>query len=86
MLKRSVLLLLAAALCLGGAACDKKQTQAELKAQRVREFRAKQKQMALKAYQAIVEKYPDSEFAPKAQARLDQLGPPAATPKPPKKK
>lgn len=86
MLKRSALLLLATALCLGGAACDNRQTQAELKAQRVREFRAKQKQMAIKSYQDLVEKYPDSEFAPKARARLDQLGPPTATPKPTKKK
>ena len=80
MLKRSALLLLAAAFCLGGTACDQKKTQAELMAEKKKEFRVKQKQVAIKAYQDLVDKYPDSEFTPKAKARLQQLGPPAATP------
>ena len=80
MLKRSALLLLAAALCLGGAACDTKKTQAELMAEKKKEFRVKQKQVAIKVYKDLVDKYPDSEFAPKAKAKLQQLGPPAATP------
>ena len=80
MLKRSALLLFAAALCLGGAACDQKKTQAELMAEKKKEFRVKQKQVAIKAYKDLVDKYPDSEFAPKAKEKLKQLGPPAATP------
>ena len=85
MLKRSVLLLLAAALCLGGAACKKKMTQAELQAEKRKEFRVKQKQVAIKAYKDLVDKYPESEFAPKAKEKLQQLGPLTATPAPKKK-
>ena len=80
MLKRSALLLLAAAFCLGGTACDQKKTQAELKAEEKIKFRAKQKQVAIKVYKDLLDKYPDSEFAPKAKERLQRLGPPAATP------
>ena len=80
MLPRSASLLLAAALCLGGAACDQKKTQAELKAEEKIKFRAKQKQVAIKVYKDLLDKYPDSEFAPKAKERLQRLGPPAATP------
>ena len=80
MLPRPALLLLAAALCLGGAACDQKKTQAELKAEEKIKFRAKQKQVAIKVYKDLAEKYPESEFAPKAKERLQRLGPPAATP------
>ena len=85
MLKRSALLLLAAALCLGGVACKKKETQAELMAKKKKEFREKQKQVAIKAYKDLTEKYPDSEFVPKAKERLAQLGPLTATPAPKKK-
>ena len=80
MLKRSALLLLAAALCLGGAACEEKKTQAELIAAKKKEFQVKQKQVAINAYQDLVEKYPDSEFAPKAKEKLQKLGPPTSTP------
>ena len=80
MLKRLVLLLLAAALCAGGAACKGQSTQAEIKAQKQRDFRARQKKLAIKAYQDLITKYPDSEYATKAQERLDQLGP-AESPK-----
>ena len=80
MLKRSALLLLAAVLCLGGAACEEKKTQAELMAGKKKEFQVKQKQVAIKAYQDLVDKYPDSEFAPKAKEKLQKLGPPTATP------
>ena len=85
MLPRSALLLLAAALCLGGPACEKKKTQAELMAEKKKEFRVKQKQVAIKAYKDLVDKYPDSEFAPKAKEKLQQLGPLTATPAPKKK-
>ena len=85
MLPRSALLLLAAAVCLGGTACEKKMTQAELMAEKKKEFRVRQKQEAIKAYKALADKYPDSEFAPKAKERLQQLGPLTATPAPKKK-
>lgn len=76
-----VLLLLAAALLVGGTACKKTQTAAEKEAAKVNAFRQKQKVEAIKSYTAIVEKYPDSEFAAKAKERLAVLGPlPAATP------
>lgn len=35
----------------------------------------KQKAQVLRAYQELVEKFPDSEFAPKARERLNALGP-----------
>jgi hypothetical protein len=77
MLKRLVLLLLAAALATGGAACKHKQTQAEIQAQKVKDFRVRQKKLAIKAYQDLTTKYPDSEFAPQAKERLQQIQPPA---------
>lgn len=79
-----IALLLAAAVILGAAGCSKKKgtdQQAKINA-----FRQKQKIEAIKAYTAIVEKYPDSEFAAQAKERLAVLGPlPAATPAPKKK-
>ncbi len=36
---------------------------------------AKQKAQVLRAYKELTEKFPDSEFAPKAQERLNALGP-----------
>lgn len=85
MLKRSVLLLLAGALCLGSTGCKNKKTQAELQGEKTREFRAKQKQTAIKAYTDLAAKYPDSEFAEQAKTRLQTLGPLTATPAPKKK-
>ena len=84
MLPRPALLLLAAALCLGGAACKETKTQAELIAEKKTAFKAKQKQVAIKAYKDLAEKYPESEFAPKAKDKLQQLGPLTATPAPKK--
>ena len=49
-------------------------------AEKKKEFRVKQKQVAIKAYKDLVDKYPDSEFAPKAKEKLQKLGPPTATP------
>ena len=84
MLPRPASLLLAALLCLGGAGCKEKQTQAEQQAQAKVQFRAKQKQVAIKAYKDLADKYPESEFASKAKEKLQHLGPPAATPAPKK--
>ena len=81
MLKRLALLLLAAVLLAGIPACKNKQTSAEKRAEEVKAFRVRQKQMAAKAYQDIVTKYPDSEFAAQAKERLQALGPVAETPK-----
>jgi hypothetical protein len=81
MLNRLVLLLLAAVLAVGATACKKKQTTAEKRAEEVKAFRVRQKQMAAKAYQDIITKYPDSEFAAQAKERLQALGPVAETPK-----
>ena len=84
MLPRPAPLLLAALLCLGGAGCKEKQTQAERQAGIKAEFRAKQKQLTIKAYKDLVDKYPESEFTAKAKEKLQRLGPPAATPAPKK--
>jgi outer membrane protein assembly factor BamD (BamD/ComL family) len=65
----------------GTTACEKKKTAAELAAEKQKAFREKQKIEAIKAYTALTTKFPESEFAPKAQERLSVLGPlPAATP------
>jgi len=81
-MSRTFLFLATAAVVLTGAtACDKKPNPAQVKAAREQAFRNKQKIEAIKTYTALVTKYPESEFAPKAQDRLNVLGPlPAATP------
>ena len=61
----------------GVAACKKspqQQTEARLAAER-----ADKKQKAIKNYQDLLKKYPESQFAEKAKTRLQALGP-AATP------
>jgi hypothetical protein len=81
MSQKFFLLLISAAVLAGAVACTKKETAAERQAKVVQTFRNKQKIEAIKSYTALVEKYPDSEFAPKAKERLGVLGPlPAATP------
>lgn len=87
MFRTIAFVVLAAALSFGSTGCTKKKTSAELQAEKVNAFRQKQKIEAIKSYTALVTKYPDSEFAPKAQERLNVLGPlPAATPAGAKKK
>ena len=73
-------LLLAAAVGLAGSACKGKTTTAAKKADEIRKFRERQKNLARKCYPDITTKYPDSEFAAQAAERLQQLGPPT-TPK-----
>jgi hypothetical protein len=81
MFYKPFVLLIAAALLIGGTGCKKKETGAERQAKAVQAFRTKQKIEAIKSYTALTEKYPDSEFAAKAKERLAVLGPmPAATP------
>ena len=75
---RLLVLLLATALCLGSAACKGKTTSAEKKAEEIRKFRERQKNLARKCYKDITTKYPDSEFAAQAEQRLQQLGPSTA--------
>jgi hypothetical protein len=77
-------LCLAAVLC-GTAACDKKKNAAELQAEKQKAFKERQRGEAIKAYTALVTKFPDSEYAAKAKERLAALGPPPATPAPKKK-
>jgi outer membrane protein assembly factor BamD (BamD/ComL family) len=86
MLNKLALLLLAAAVCLGGTACEHKKTQAELQVEKAKAFRDRQKIAAIKSYNDLITKYPDSEFAAKAKERLAALGPPPSTPVPGKKK
>ena len=87
-MSRTLLMIcLAAVFAICCAACEKKKTAAELQAAEQKAFRDAQKIKAQEAYQTIVTKFPDSEFAPKAQERLNVLGPPPppATPAPKKK-
>jgi outer membrane protein assembly factor BamD (BamD/ComL family) len=78
-------LLLALAMTLGPVACSSKKTAAEEQAEKVKAFQEQQKVRAYKAYKELVEKYPDSQFAPQAKDRLAKMGP-VATPTPAKKK
>jgi len=81
MFRHLCILLVTAALLGGVTACKPKPTAAQLQAVKVDAFRKRQKIEAIKAYTALVAKYPDSPYAPKAQERLNVLGPlPAATP------
>jgi hypothetical protein len=85
MLRHLLPVFLAAVFALGGVACSKKKTSAEMQADKVNAFRERQRGEAIKAYTALTTKYPDSEYAAKAQERLTALGPPPATPAPKKK-
>jgi hypothetical protein len=77
MAQRSLLLLLAfAATALPACKPNKEKEAAAAQAKLL----ADKKQRALKNYQDLVKKYPESEFAEKAKERIRALGP-AATPK-----
>jgi outer membrane protein assembly factor BamD (BamD/ComL family) len=78
-------LYLVALVVFASVACEHKKTTTELQAEKAKAFRNRQKGEAIKAYTALVTKFPDSEFAPKAQERLTALGPAPATPAPQKK-
>jgi TolA-binding protein len=77
MVARPLLVLACTTLTLGFTAC-KKSDQAQRAAAEAK-WRADQKQKAIKNYQEIVKKYPESPYAAEAQKRLSTLGP-AATP------
>jgi TolA-binding protein len=77
MATRFLLALVCASFALGLSACKKNPK--DLKAAEEAKWRADQKNKAIKNYQEIVKKYPESPFAAKAQERLRALGP-AATP------
>ena len=64
------------AVCLSGFGCKGKATSAEIKAEKTKIFRARQKNLAIKCYQDLKTKYPESEFAAQAEQRLQELGPP----------
>ena len=81
MLKRFAALLLATAVCLPGTACKK--SVAQNLVEKRQEFQAQQRRKAIENYQQILKKYPDSEFAAKAQERLRALN---AQEQPPAKK
>lgn len=74
---RLLSLVLIAAFGILGVSCKKSKPDTALAQQE--KFQAQQKALAIKAYQDLVKKYPDSEYAEKAQERLRALGP-AATP------
>jgi len=75
MVMRLLFIPIAALFAMGLSSCKKKP--ADLKAAAEAKWRAEQKQKAIKNYQEIVKKYPDSQFAAQAQERLRSLGPPA---------
>jgi TolA-binding protein len=70
-------MLLAAFVVVGAAACKKSPQEAA--AAKLAADKADKKQKAIRHYQELVKKYPNSEYAEKAKTRLQTLGP-AATP------
>jgi hypothetical protein len=86
MLRLLLPFLVIVAMLSGVTACKSKPTAAMLQAQKVKDFRERQRVEAIKAYKLLIDKYPDSEYAPQAKERLGTLGPmPAATTAPKKK-
>lgn len=79
MVMRILWLMLAVALCAGGAACKQKPNLAAQRAAEDAKWRQAQKQKAAKYYNDLVTNFPDSPFAKQAEERLRILGP-AATP------
>ena len=79
MVQRIALFLLAGLVSAGAVSCKK--SQKDVAAEREAKFRAEQKARALRQYQDLVKKYPDSEYAEKAKERIRAL----ATPPPVKK-
>ena len=73
MVTRLLPVFVCAALLLGFSACKK--SPKDLKAEQDAKWRVEQKQKAIKNYQEIVKKYPESPFASKAKERLSALGP-----------
>ena len=80
MFQRIASLALIGLIAFGAVSCKKKSGSGAAAAQA--KFQAEQKVRALKAYQDLVKKYPDSEYAEKAKERIRAL----ATPAPAKKK
>ncbi len=79
MSKNIFLFLLAAVFLLSAAGCEKKQTAAELNAEKEKKWRAQQSQKAVKYYEELVKEYPDSPQAEQARQKLQQLGPSKST-------
>jgi hypothetical protein len=75
MVKRITSIFFAAAVAAGAVSCKKSTTPPAAEAEA--RFRAEQKAKALKSYQDLVKKYPDSEYAAKAKERIRALTPPA---------
>ena len=76
MLRKLPMIALVLALPLANFACKKKPVTENL-AERAKVFRERQRNEAIKAYSALIDKYPESPYTEQAKERLQQLGPPA---------
>ncbi len=85
-LLKKLFCLLALVCVLSVTGCTKKKTAAEVQKEKVDAFRQHQKIEAIKAYNELINKYPDSEHIAEAKEKLRVLGPMPATPAPAKKK
>ncbi len=72
MMHTFLILLLTGAIACSGAACSGKKKK---KAGSTEKKKAAARVDAVKQYQTLVAKYPESEFAPKAKERLNALTP-----------
>lgn len=74
MLNKILPILLAVVFAFGAAACKGKKTAAEVQAEKEKTWRTEQRTKAIKYYSEITEKFPDSQYAPKAKERLNAMG------------
>lgn len=79
MVQRFALVFLAGVISIGSVSCKK--SQKDVAEQKQAKFKAEQKARALKSYQDLVKKYPDSEYAEKAKERIRALTPPSTSKK-----
>jgi outer membrane protein assembly factor BamD (BamD/ComL family) len=74
MAKTLHLVLLVALFALGATACEKKKTAAQMHAEKQAAWQADKRQRAIKYYQDLAQKYPDSPYAAQAKERLAAMG------------
>ncbi len=67
-------LLLAALMATGPIGCEQKKTAAQLHAEKEAVWRTDKHQKAIKYYQDLAQKYPDSPYAAQAKERLAAMG------------
>jgi len=79
MVKHIAGLLLIVIFSLGQCACEEKKSDTQVKEEKVKAWRERQRVQAIKYYNELIKNYPDSPHIDEAKRKLDALGP-APTP------